>query len=141
MQGLGEETRGATERMLRRGRQRASKVGRFEKFPTTVKNKERRSRKRRGRRRSGGRATETRKNSPGTGNEWKLESGGEKGEKKKRGEGNVYGRGEGDRVRREGRLGRMIIHHHVRLWSLSRARPMHTPHYKLIVGVRDNHGR
>lgn len=66
----------------------------------------------------------------------------EKREKrKKRGEGNVYGRGEGDRVRREGRLGRMIIHHHVRLWSLSRARPMHAPHYKLIVGVRDNHGR
>lgn len=79
MQGLGE-TRGATERMLRRGRQRASKVGRFEKFPRTVKNKERRRRKRR---RSGGRATETRKNSPGTGNEWKLESGREKGEKKR----------------------------------------------------------
>ena len=59
--------------------------------------------------------------------------------KKKRGEGNTYGRGEGDR--RGGRLGRMIIHHHVRLWSLSRARPMHAPHYKLIVGVRDNHGR
>lgn len=82
MQGLGEETRGATERMLRRGRQRASKVRRFEKFPRTVKNKERRRRERR-RRRSGGRATETRKNSPGTGNEWKLESGREKGEKKR----------------------------------------------------------
>lgn len=76
-----------------------------------------------------------------------MESGREKGErkkeeeKKKRGEGNAYGRGGGDRVGRGGRLGRMIIHHHVRLWSLSRARPMHAPHYKLIVGVRDNHGR
>lgn len=146
MQGeLGEETRGATERMLRRGRQRGEQSWAFRKISNNCKEqKERRRRKRR----SGGRATETRKNSPGTGNEWKLSGewsrkGGEKKRrgKKKRGEGNAYGRGGGDRVGRGGRLGRMIIHHHVRLWSLSRARPMHAPHYKLIVGVRDNHGR
>lgn len=142
MQGeLGEETRGATERMLRRGRQRGEQSWAFRKISNNCKEqKERRRRKRR----SGGRATETRKNSPGTGNEWKLSGewsrkGGEKKEEKKKKEARVTRRGGGDR--RGGRLGRMIIHHHVRLWSLSRARPMHAPHYKLIVGVRDNHGR
>lgn len=34
-----------------------------------------------------------------------------------------------------GTLAHMIIHHHVRLWSFGRARPVHAPHYKLIVGV------
>lgn len=101
MQGeLGEETRGATERMLRRGRQRGEQSWAFRKISNNCKEqKERRRRKRR----SGGRATETRKNSPGTGNEWKLNGewsrkGGEKKRRGKKKEARVTRTGEGEAI-------------------------------------------
>lgn len=85
----------------------------------------------------------TRKNSVGTGRKWKQEEAGRTREKeveqrRREGRSNLM-RGEKFEGRRS--LARMIIHHHVRLWSFGRARPLHAPHYKLIVGVRDNHGR